>query len=42
MHPSTDSTVLAYKGLSGIPLWLLVGIAVIVLVAFAIRSRNGR
>lgn len=42
MHPIADSTVLAYKGLSGIPLWLLIGIAVIALVAFAVRSRRGR
>lgn len=42
MHLSTDSTVLAYKGLSGVPLWLVVGIAVIALVTFAVRSRKGR
>ncbi|MGW9451053.1 hypothetical protein [Streptomyces sp. NPDC055632] len=42
MQPNIDSTVLAYKGLGGVPIWLLVGIAVIALVAFAVKSRGRR
>ncbi|MEW1903659.1 hypothetical protein [Streptomyces sp. NPDC086147] len=40
MQPNIDPTVLAYKGLGGIPIWLLVGIAVIVLVAFVVKNRG--
>ncbi|MFJ8593559.1 hypothetical protein [Streptomyces sp. NPDC093598] len=39
----TDSTVLAYKGLDGIPLWLLFGIAILAFVIFGaaqIRKRK--
>ncbi|PKW12496.1 hypothetical protein SAMN05428944_0228 [Streptomyces sp. 1222.5] len=41
MHLSTDSTVLAYKGVGDPPLWLLITIVVIALVAL-VRSRRGR
>lgn len=41
MHPITDATVLAYKGVSTPPVWLLVIILVIALVAL-VRSRKGR
>lgn len=40
---TTDATVLAYKGLDGVPLWLLSGIAVLALVIFGaaqIRKRK--
>ncbi|MFJ4359050.1 hypothetical protein ACIP25_22590 [Streptomyces massasporeus] len=40
---TTDATVLAYKGLDGVPLWLLFGIAVLALVilgAARIRKRK--
>ncbi|MEC7054777.1 hypothetical protein RFN57_21155 [Streptomyces violaceochromogenes] len=40
---STDPTVLAYKGLDGLPLWLLFGIVVLAFVIFGaaqIRKRK--
>lgn len=40
---TTDATVLAYKGLDGIPLWLLFGIAALALVilgAARLRKRS--
>ncbi|MFB6849464.1 hypothetical protein ACFCXS_32040 [Streptomyces sp. NPDC056373] len=43
MRSSTDATVLAYKGLDGVPLWLLSGIAVlafVILGATWIRKRK--
>ncbi|MEU1916230.1 hypothetical protein [Streptomyces massasporeus] len=43
MPSTTDATVLAYKGLDGVPLWLLFGIAVLALVilgAARIRKRK--
>ncbi len=40
---TTDATVLAYKGLDGVPLWLLSGIAVLALVIFgAVQIRKRR
>ncbi|ROP44214.1 hypothetical protein [Streptomyces sp. PanSC9] len=41
MHPITHSTVLAYKGVSVPPVWLLVVIVVLALAAL-VRSRKGR
>ncbi|MEU0896534.1 hypothetical protein [Streptomyces massasporeus] len=43
MPSTTDATVLAYKGLDGVPLRLLSGIAVLALVIFGaaqIRKRK--
>ncbi|MFI7140067.1 hypothetical protein ACIBQ5_20655 [Streptomyces massasporeus] len=43
MPSTTDATVLAHKGLDGIPLWLLFGIAVLALVIVgAARLRKRR
>ncbi|MFG2811318.1 hypothetical protein [Streptomyces massasporeus] len=40
---TTDATVLAYKGLDGVPLWLLSGIAVLSFVIFgAVQIRKRR
>jgi hypothetical protein len=43
VQSTTDSTVLAYKGLDGVPSWLLFGIAILAFVAFGaaqIRKRK--
>ncbi|MFJ8053533.1 hypothetical protein [Streptomyces luteogriseus] len=43
MHSPIGSTVLAYKGLDGVPLWLLFGIAILAFVIFGaaqIRKRK--
>ncbi|MEU6055107.1 hypothetical protein ABZ829_32355 [Streptomyces xanthochromogenes] len=42
MDPNSTSTVLAYKRLGGVPLWILIGIVVIAFVVFAVRNRGGR
>ncbi|CAM5372892.1 hypothetical protein SALBM135S_02979 [Streptomyces alboniger] len=43
MLSSADSSELAYKGLGGVPLWLLVGIVVVVFIGFGItQARKGK
>ncbi|MET9550791.1 hypothetical protein ABZY36_36660 [Streptomyces sp. NPDC006627] len=37
-----DSSELAYKGLDGIPLWLLVGIAIAAFIVFGITQARKR
>ncbi|MFE5220690.1 MULTISPECIES: hypothetical protein [unclassified Streptomyces] len=41
MHRIAHSTVLAYKGVSGPPVWLLAVIVVLALAAL-VRSRKGQ
>ncbi|MEV5440480.1 hypothetical protein AB0K80_31390 [Streptomyces sp. NPDC052682] len=43
MHAHTDSMSLAYKGLDGVHLWLLFGVAILAFVIFGaaqIRKRR--
>ncbi|MFC8290209.1 hypothetical protein ACFUJ0_00045 [Streptomyces sp. NPDC057242] len=42
MQSATDTAVLAYKGLDGVPLWLLFGIAILAFVIFGIAQARKR
>ncbi|WP_449216197.1 hypothetical protein [Streptomyces alfalfae] len=42
MLPSADSSELAHKGLDGIPLWLLAGVAVAAFIIFGITQARKR
>jgi hypothetical protein len=37
-----DTNVLAYRGLDGVPLWLLFGIAILVFVVFGVVQARKR
>ncbi|MFF1447712.1 hypothetical protein ACFVYF_06105 [Streptomyces sp. NPDC058274] len=38
MQSTAASNVLAYKGLDGVPLWLLCGIAILAFIVFGIAQ----
>lgn len=42
MKPTGEQTTLAYKGLDGVPMWILVGIVIVLFVGFAVSKRKGR
>lgn len=42
MRSSIDSDVLAYKGLDGVPLWVLFGIAVLAFVVIGVVQARKR
>lgn len=42
MNPTGESTTLAYKGLDGMPMWILVGIVIVLFVGFAVGKRKGK
>ncbi|MEU3861923.1 hypothetical protein AB0F03_31945 [Streptomyces sp. NPDC028722] len=39
---SADQTVLAYKGMDGVPLWVLFGIAILGFIAFGVAQARKR
>ncbi|MGW7264903.1 hypothetical protein [Streptomyces sp. NPDC054842] len=42
MRSTAESTVLAYKGLDGVPLWLVFGIAILAFIVFTVAHARKR
>ncbi|MET7595744.1 hypothetical protein ACWERY_06665 [Streptomyces sp. NPDC004082] len=42
MQSTAESTVIAYKGLDGVPLWLVFGIAILAFIALAVAQARKR